>query len=67
MALQISAELAAVQAALASGLPTRHTALMRDLLIFIEDAGNMACDQGFDCLSHRADDLFVRVQRELGM
>lgn len=44
---------------------SRHDALMRDLLEFLEDAGNMACDQGFHCLEHRADELLIRVRRQL--
>lgn len=45
--------------------PSRHDSLLRDLLIFLEDVGNMACDSGFYCLEHRADQLYVRVKREL--
>lgn len=42
-----------------------HDRLMRDLLVFLEDAGNMAAEAGFRCMEHRADSLLIRVRRQL--
>lgn len=42
-----------------------HDRLMRDLLVFLEDAGNFACDHRSNGLEHRADELLIRVRRQL--
>ena len=42
-----------------------RAALLRDLQNFVEDVGNLAADQGWNHIEHRADSLFVRLRREL--
>ena len=60
-----SPELIAVLSAFNTPTISRPDALMRDLLLFVEDAGNMACEAGFNSIEHRADQLFIRIKREL--
>lgn len=43
-----------------------HDRLMRDLLMFIEDASNQFADDCHDHMARRADELFVRIERQLG-
>jgi hypothetical protein len=61
----LSPSLAAVAAALNPQPISRHDALLRDLQDFAEDVANLACDQGWHSLEHRADSLHQRLKREL--
>jgi hypothetical protein len=61
----LSAEMAAVAAALTSPPASRHDALLRDLMLLVEDVGNLAADQGWNHLEYRCDGLYVRLRREL--
>jgi hypothetical protein len=65
MALPLSAEMAAVAAALTAPPASRHDALLRDLMLLVEDVGNLAADQGWNHLEYRCDGLYVRLRREL--
>jgi hypothetical protein len=40
--------------------------LLRELATFLEDAGNILCDDCHDVMSRSAGALLRRVQRELG-
>jgi hypothetical protein len=51
-----------------AGLPVEdpRNTLLRELATFLEDAGNVLCDDCHDVMSRYADALLRRVQRELG-
>lgn len=40
--------------------------LLRELATFLEDAGNVLCDDCHDIMSRKADELLRRVLREMG-
>jgi hypothetical protein len=65
MAHPLSTEMAAVTAALNVPPVSRHDALLRDLMLLVEDVGNLAADQGWNHLEYRCDGLYVRLRREL--
>jgi hypothetical protein len=52
-----------------AGLPVDtdpRNMLLRELATFLEDAGNILCDDCHDVMSRSAGALLRRVQRELG-
>ncbi len=61
----LSYELSAVTAALSHRPMSRHDALLHDMLLLVEDVGNLAADQGWRVLEGRCDSLFVRLRHEL--
>jgi hypothetical protein len=63
--MTLSTEMAAVTAALNVPPASRHDALLRDLMLLVEDVGNLAADQGWNHLEYRCDGLYVRLRREL--
>ena len=65
VSLPQSPELKAAIAAFTAPTTSRHDALLHDLLLLVEDVGNLAADQGWQHLEYRCDSLFVRLRREL--
>jgi len=63
--MTLSTEMAAVTAALTTPPVSRHDALLRDLMLLVEDVGNLAADQGWNHIEYRCDGLYVRLRREL--
>lgn len=61
----ISPELSDVMVDLQVNPVSRHDALLRDLMLLVEDVGNLAADQGWNHIEYRCDGLYVRLRGDV--